>query len=297
MFAFHSAPLLDAAKAMTSDDLSLHEFLLRMAIEGLWQMRTKQPAMVGYIPDSETVPVIRLFLLGRRELPFGNFTAAVSKYPGYMESGRSFIRGNRNVPLAYWEYPCSAFAIWDPSPEGFPFLTSEFEGFESNGLTYWMAHREYRFETRSFDSIPDALYFTVTMLIANGHGFIVNVLGPKEAEAGHAATLQVVAQGMVFGDGESGLALHLPFDVLSGEFEHLVEFLDLDASILFSEYKFNGIPCFVAPFGTNVDLAHKVILHVLAKVFGYHPSTAFACTAYDEGPLESSRKVKNQPSG
>ena len=285
MFAFHPAPLLDAAKAMTSDDLSLHEYLLRMAIEGLWQMRTKQPAIVGYIPDSEAIPVIRLFLMGRRELPFGKFTAAISKYPGYMESGRAFIRGNRNVLLAYWEYPCSAFAIWDPSPEGFPFLTSELEGFESNGLRYWMVHREYRFEPRSFDSIPAALYFTVNLLIAHGHSFIINVLGPKEAEAGDAATVQVVAQGLVFGDGESGLTLHLPFDILSGEFEHLVEFLDMDASILFAEYRFKGIPCFVAPFGMNVELAHKAILHVLARVFGYHPSTTFACMVYDEGSL------------
>ncbi len=145
VFAFHSAALLDAAKAMTSDDLKLHKLLLHMAVEGLWQMRTKHPVLVGYIPDSETVPVIRLFLMGRRELPFGNFTAAVSKYPGYMESGRDFIRGNRIVPLAYWEYPCSAYALWSASPEGVPFIDSELEGHESGGLIYWMIHREFEF--------------------------------------------------------------------------------------------------------------------------------------------------------
>jgi hypothetical protein len=298
IFAFHSAaPLLDAAKALTSDELSLHELLLQMAIEGLWQMRTKHPALVGYIPDSEKVPVIRLYLMGRRELPFGNFTAVVSKYPGYMESGRGFIRGNRNVPLAYWEYPCSAFAIWSPAPEGVPFLTSDFESFESNGLTYWMLHREYQFQTRSFGSIEDALYYTINMLMANGHGFIVNVLGPKEAEAGRACTVQVVAQGMALGDGESGLALHLPFDPSCGEFGHLAEFLHMDASALFAEYKFNGIHCFVAPFGTNVDLAHKAILYVLAKVFGYVPSTAFTCAVFDDGPLDQAGKWRAPPGG
>jgi hypothetical protein len=146
VFAFNSGPLLDAAKAMTSNDLNLHQFLLHMAIEGLWKMRAKHPVLVGYIPDSETVPVIRLFLMARRELSFGNFHGAVSKYQGYMESGRDFIRGNRTVPLAYWEYPCSAFAIWSLSPEGIPFLTSELEGFESDGVRYWMIHREFEFD-------------------------------------------------------------------------------------------------------------------------------------------------------
>jgi hypothetical protein len=146
LFAFHSDALLDAAQAMTSYDLSLHDFLLHMAIKGLWQMRTKHPVLVGYIPDSETVSVIRLFLMARRELPFGNFTAVVSKYPGYMESGRGLIRGDHIQPLAYWEYPCSAFAIWSPLPDGIPFLTSELDSFESDGLRYWMVHREFEFD-------------------------------------------------------------------------------------------------------------------------------------------------------
>jgi len=147
VFAFHLGPLLEAAGAMTPDDLSLHELLLQVSIEGLWQMRTKHPVLVGYIPSSEAVPVVRLFLMSRRELPFGNFTAAVSKCPGYMESGRDFIRGHRRVPLAYWEYPCSAYALWSASPEGVPFLDSELAGFESEGSRFWMIHREFEFVT------------------------------------------------------------------------------------------------------------------------------------------------------
>jgi hypothetical protein len=147
VFAFYLGPLLEAAGAMTADDLSLHELLLQVSIEGLWQMRTKHPVLVGYIPGSEAVPVVRLFLMSRRELPFGNFTAAVSKCPGYMESGRDFIRSHRTVPLAYWEYPCSAYALWSASPEGVPFLDSELAGFESGGSRYWMIHREFEFVT------------------------------------------------------------------------------------------------------------------------------------------------------
>jgi hypothetical protein len=145
VFAFHSAALLDAARAMTSGDLMLHEFLLHMAIEGLWAMRTRHLVLVGYIPHSETAPVIRLFLMSRRELPFGNFTAAITKYPGYMEPGRDFVRGNATVPLAYWEYPSSAYALWSASADGVPFLDSELEAYVSGGLTYWMIHREFEF--------------------------------------------------------------------------------------------------------------------------------------------------------
>ncbi len=145
VFAFHLAPLLEAAGATSPDDLNLHELLVQISIEGLWQMRTKHTVLVGYIPGSEAVPVVRLYLMSRRELPFGNFTAAVSKCPGYMESGRDFIRGNRTVPLAYWEYPCSAYALWSASPQGVPFLDSELTGFESGGSRYWMIHREFEF--------------------------------------------------------------------------------------------------------------------------------------------------------
>lgn len=145
VFAFYLDPLLEAASAMTPDDLSLHELLLEISIEGLWQMRTKHPVLVGYIPGSDDVPVVRLFLLSRRELPFGKFTAAVARRPGYMESGQGFIRGSRTVPLAYWEYPCSAYALWSVSPEGVPFLYNELAGFESAGARYWMIHREFEF--------------------------------------------------------------------------------------------------------------------------------------------------------
>lgn len=144
-FAFDWAPLLDAAGAMTPDDLSLHEMLLQVSIEGLWQMRTKHPALVGYIPGSDAVPVVRLFLMSRRDLPFGNFTTVVSKCPGYIETGRDFIRTDRIVPLAYWEYPCSAYALWSASLEGVPFLDSDLTGFDSGGFRYWMIHRQFEF--------------------------------------------------------------------------------------------------------------------------------------------------------
>jgi hypothetical protein len=123
------------------------------------------------------------------------------------------------------------------------------------------------------------------------------VLGPNEARAGRAATVQVVAQDAVFGDGQSGLTLHLPFDPASGQFDHLVRFLDMDLSRLFTEYKFKGIPCFVATFGTDVDLAHNAILYVLGRTFGYPPSTDFTCNVYDEGALAAAERRRAPPGG
>lgn len=143
----------------------------------------------------------------------------------------------------------------------------------------------------AFDDIADALAYTVD-LAGKGHGYIVNILGADEAEQGQAATVQVIAKGMIFGTEESGLALHLPFDPACGQFEHLVRFLDMDVSGLFTEYKFQGIPCFVATFGTDAELAHNAIRYVLAKTFGYPPSAEFTCQVYDEGPLEKAGRYQ-----
>lgn len=145
LFAFESGPLLEAAKAMTSRDLDVFQVLQRTAIEGLWKMRTKHPALVGFLPDSESTPVIRLFLMSQRDLSFSKFTEVVARFPGYMESGRGHIQLQNAEFLAYWEYPCSAYAIWSASPEGVPFLDSEAESFESSKVKYWMIHREFEF--------------------------------------------------------------------------------------------------------------------------------------------------------
>jgi len=69
----------------------------------------------------------------------------------------------------------------------------------------------------AFDDIPEALAYAVDTLASKGHGYIVNILGSDDAEQGRAATVQLVAEGMVFDTEEAGLALHLPFDPASGQ--------------------------------------------------------------------------------
>jgi hypothetical protein len=144
-----------------------------------------------------------------------------------------------------------------------------------------------RFAIEAFDNIKNALDYTVQTLIAKRRGYIVNVLGSEEAKAGRAATVQVVAQDMVLGNGEPGLAVHLPFDPQSGQFPGLVRFLETELAAPISEYKYKGIPCFFATFGTEVDRADRAILQLLVQVTGYSPSAEFACEVHDEGPLST----------
>lgn len=138
---------------------------------------------------------------------------------------------------------------------------------------------------------------TVDNLIATGHGYIINVLGSEEAKVGRAATVQVVAQDMIVGDGSPGLAVHIPFDPQSGQFDRLVRFLETELATPISEYKHKGIPCFFATFGTDVNRGDRAILQILVQVFGYAPSATFACEVYDEGPLSAIEKYRAPPGG
>ncbi len=135
------------------------------------------------------------------------------------------------------------------------------------------------------------------MVIPKRHGYIVNVLGAKEAEIGLATTVQVVAQGMILNDDNPGLAIHLPFDKKSGQHELLIRFLELELAVKLKEQDYKGIPCYFATFGTDIDHADRVILQVLVQLYGYKPSAEFACEVYDEGPLSRTRNLRAPPGG
>lgn len=148
-----------------------------------------------------------------------------------------------------------------------------------------------------FKSVRAALDFTVENLVAKRHGYIINVLGSEQAEAGRAATLQVVTQDMITGDGEAGLSVHPPFDPQCGQFDSLVRFLDVELATPISEYQFRGIPCFFAIFGSDAERADQAILQVLVQVFGYSPAAEFACEVYDEGPVSTAPRYRAPPGG
>ena len=138
---------------------------------------------------------------------------------------------------------------------------------------------------KTFDDIEEALEYTVTTMIPQDHAYIINVKGSKEVAANAASTLQVVAQHMVYHDQDCGLTLNLPFDPASGEFLHLVEFVGSSLIEFFDEYKYDEIPCFALRFGTDVDVATKVIRFLLGEVYGYKEQTTFKCEVHDEGAV------------
>jgi len=139
---------------------------------------------------------------------------------------------------------------------------------------------------KAFDNLQKALEYTVKTLIPKDHAYIINVVGPIEAAANQTATVQVVAQHMIYENKDCGLTLNLPFDPASGEFTHLVKFMGSSFSGFCDEYTYDGIPCFALRFGTNVDVATKVITFLLNEVYGYKEPTTFNCEVYDEGGVE-----------
>jgi uncharacterized protein (DUF433 family) len=92
------------------------------------------------------------------------------------------------------------------------------------------------------------------------------------------------------------LTIHLPFDPASGTFAELVRFLDTQGTALFDEYRFQGIPCFVIRLGNDVELANRVLLYLLEKVYEYPPPTTFECAVNDEGPAQANGKRPDESS-
>jgi hypothetical protein len=123
------------------------------------------------------------------------------------------------------------------------------------------------------------------------------VIGSEEAKAGYANTLQVIALGMIDGGGGLGLSVHLPFDPESGESDSLARFLESEPAAETHHYQFQGIPCFYATFGEDVEGAFRAILHLLVQVFEYAPSDEFACTVSDDGPISKAGQHRAPPGG
>jgi len=100
-----------------------------------------------------------------------------------------------------------------------------------------------------------------------------------------AATVQVVALGMVQKNETLGLTLHLPYDKESGQHEQLERFVDLELAVDFQRQDFNGIPCYLATFGTDIDKADRVILQLMVQLYGYSPAARDFCEVHDKGSI------------
>jgi hypothetical protein len=135
---------------------------------------------------------------------------------------------------------------------------------------------------RSFNNPPAALDYVVDSLIPKRRGFIINIAGPAEVVTNYAATLQVVDQNRVYGDGEYGLTLHLPFDPASGSHESYTLFQEFAKHVPFDDVSYSDFPCYATKFGTDVNAALHILAAVLHKVFEYPELTTFECEVYED---------------
>ena len=112
-----------------------------------------------------------------------------------------------------------------------------------------------------------------------------------------AATVQVVALGMVQKNETLGLTLHLPYDTVSGQLEQLERFVELELAVDFQRQDFSGIPCYLATFGTDIDKADRVILQLMVQLYGYSPAARYFCEVYDEGSISKRFRAQAPPGG
>ena len=135
---------------------------------------------------------------------------------------------------------------------------------------------------RKFRDPPSALDYVIDFLISKDRGYIVNVIGPAERFTKRGTTIQVVDQNRVYGDGERGLTLHLPYDPDSPTHEIYALFKVFAHRDEFDDVSHDGIPCYAMKFGTNLPAALHMISLVLNKVYEYPELTAFICEVYEE---------------
>lgn len=144
-----------------------------------------------------------------------------------------------------------------------------------------------------FPTVRSALNYIVTRVIPIEHGYIVNV----KSNDSQVPRLQVVALGMIEGTRQNGLAVHLPFDIDSGQHENHLRFLELDLSVPVNQKDVDGIPCFYANFGTDYEYADRVILQLLVQLYQYSPSDQFTCEVYNQGPMANIHPRQAPPGG
>lgn len=139
--------------------------------------------------------------------------------------------------------------------------------------------------TPRFDNLQDALHYVADEFIAKDRSYVINIQGPREIAARRAATIQAVAEHVVFENRRPGFTIHLPFDTASGEFQHLIEFVGTRLDEQCEEYKYQGIPCFALRVGADVLLAERVLRFILRQVYDYPSLAGFEYEICDEGAI------------
>lgn len=151
VFAFFTGVVMESARAA---QMPIHEYLLRATIQGLWEWHPKKPILAGYFPIAEQLPT-RIFLMSAKAITADPFHGVVSKLPGYMECGQTYVEGDLKCLLAWWEYPCTMVALWpeeghdeEPIDGDYPLRVphQEQQSFVASGRTYRYSNRVFRMQ-------------------------------------------------------------------------------------------------------------------------------------------------------
>lgn len=117
-----------------------------------------------------------------------------------------------------------------------------------------------------FPSLRQALDYVVEQLIPRRHLYILDVYGGERLSKGRQSAIQIVDQHHVFNDGELGLTLHLSFDLKTCA-DYYAVFQTSPLKDKFVAVPWNGIPCFAAAFGTDVNAAGELAHRMLANIY------------------------------
>lgn len=137
----------------------------------------------------------------------------------------------------------------------------------------------------AFPSLRDALEYTDQRLIRNRHSYTISLWGAQTTARGLRTSrgVQIVDQHHVFGDGEFGLTLHLALDPTSGLADEYARFLASPLRNSFADASWQGIPCFAAKLGTDLDAAERFVYSILTSIYYNSDALDLECEVSDEG--------------
>jgi len=105
-FAFYSQPLDEESRR---EGISWHVWLLRRAVIGLWEERSRKKVYVCYTLHPGAT---RVFFCSHQKRHPEKFSEIITATPAYIESDRDGFPVGYARSLAYWEAPCTAVALW-----------------------------------------------------------------------------------------------------------------------------------------------------------------------------------------
>jgi hypothetical protein len=136
-----------------------------------------------------------------------------------------------------------------------------------------------------FPDYRSALSYCVAELIPRRHKYIVDILGEREAAAGKATTLQVIAQHLAKDDGVAELAMHLPIDLDLPDAAAWRQYLEEQFAGMFERLRIGPIGSTLIRLGNDADKASRLIEFVLTQTFRYPADAKYYCYVHDEGPI------------